>query len=105
MSFDRPHRREFVALLGGAAAWSLAAGAQQSAYSAGQRKTHRIAVIATATPIGPMTETRPILFFREFFLELRRLGYGEGGNIVVPRFSSEGEGRGQTEGVTGATAA
>jgi putative ABC transport system substrate-binding protein len=68
----------------------LAARAQQPAYGVGQRrKRYRIAVISPAAPIALMTETSPNLFFREFFVELRRLGYVEGENLVVHRFSSE----------------
>jgi putative tryptophan/tyrosine transport system substrate-binding protein len=85
-------RREFITLLGGVAAWPLAARAQQPGYSTGQRpKTHRIAVVALATPIALITETGPNLDFRDFFLELRRLGYVEGENLLVHRFSAEGD--------------
>ena len=84
-------RREFIWALGSAAAWPLAARAQQPGYSTGQRpKTHRIAVVALATPIALITETSPNLDFRDFFLELRRLGYVEGENLLVNRFSAEG---------------
>src|SRR5258705_5567247 len=97
-------RREFIVVLGGAAAaWPLGARAQQPPYGVGQRrKTHRIAVISPAAPIALMTETSPNLFFREFFVELRRLGYVEGETLVVHRFSSEGHAQRNAEVVTAA---
>jgi putative ABC transport system substrate-binding protein len=92
-----------MALLGGAAAWPLAARAQQPANSVRQRrKTHRIAVISAATPIALMIETSPRLLFREFFVGLRRLGYVERENLVVYRFSGEGHAQRNSEVVTAA---
>jgi putative ABC transport system substrate-binding protein len=95
-------RREFITGLGSAAVWPLTARAQQPANSVGrQRKMHRIAVIDVAVPISRMTETRNDLY-RWFFVELRRLGYVEGDNLVVHRFSSEGNAQRISEVVTAA---
>ena len=75
-------RREFITLLGGAAAWPLAARAQQTA-------KHRIAVVHPSISIADMSETgNPI--YAALFKELRRLGYIEGVNLVVARYSGEG---------------
>ena len=57
-------RREFIALLGGAAAWPLAARAQSSTI-------HRIGWISLAAPED--AETSP--YFEEFRAGLRDLGY------------------------------
>jgi putative tryptophan/tyrosine transport system substrate-binding protein len=76
-------RREFIALVGSAAAWPLAARAQQPA------KMKRIAVVHPAEKVAGMTiNGRP--GFRAFFEELNRLGYVEGQNLVVERYSGEG---------------
>jgi ABC-type uncharacterized transport system substrate-binding protein len=85
-------RRDFITLVGSASiAWPLAARAQPPADSLEQgHKTYRIAVAAPAAPVALMTETSPNFFFREFFAELRRLGYAEGENLLVDRFSAEG---------------
>jgi putative tryptophan/tyrosine transport system substrate-binding protein len=76
-------RREFISLLGGTVAWPFAARAQQPA------KTYHIAVVGTA-PIAEMSETADNPGWAAFFNELRRLGYIEGRNLIVDRYSGEG---------------
>jgi putative tryptophan/tyrosine transport system substrate-binding protein len=76
-------RREFITLLGGTAAWPLAARAQQSS------KMKRIAMVHPAEKVGNMT-INGRQGFRVFFEELNRLGYVEGQNLVVERYSAEG---------------
>jgi putative ABC transport system substrate-binding protein len=79
-------RREFITLLGGAAtAWPLAAWAQQT-----KRGSYRIAMLHPSHPVAELTETSSLPYYRAFFDELRRLGYIEGGNITIERFSVEG---------------
>jgi putative tryptophan/tyrosine transport system substrate-binding protein len=76
-------RRAFMTLLGGAAAvWPLAARAQQPA------KIKRVAFFTVATPVGEVVASSNI--YRPWFEELSRLGYVEGQNLVVERYSAEG---------------
>ena len=75
-------RREFIAALGGAAAWP--ARAQQPA---AQR---HIAIFHPAIPTALLTETGGGSAWRAFFSELRRLGYVEGENLIIERYSAEG---------------
>src|SRR5437588_3504333 len=78
-------RREFITLLGGAsAAWPLVARAQQSA------TPRRIAIFHPAIPTTLLTETGGGSAWRAFFGELRRLGYVEGENLIIERYSAEG---------------
>jgi len=77
-------RREFIALLGGAAVSSLTAWAQQPA------TRHRIAIFHPAIPATLITETGGGSAWRAFFAELRRLGYIEGENLIIERYSAEG---------------
>ena len=79
------NRREFITLLGGAAAWPLAARAQQQA-----AKTHRIAIVHPSVSISEMNETGDHPYYPALFKELRRLGYVEGKNLIVARYSGEG---------------
>jgi ABC-type uncharacterized transport system substrate-binding protein len=63
-------RREFITLLGGAAAvWPLTARAQQS------RKTPRVGVLVAESAPHPFTEA--------FRAGMRELGYSEGQNVVI----------------------
>ena len=78
-------RRVFIALVGGAAlAWTRAVQAQQSV------KTHRIAFVHSGIPVSELTVTSRTFWIRTFFAELGRLGLVEGTNLVVERYSAEG---------------
>ena len=77
-------RREFIAALGGAAAWPLVARAQQAG------RVYRVALIFPAAPVADITENGPTQAVRTFLLELRRLGYVEGQNLILGRYSGEG---------------
>jgi putative ABC transport system substrate-binding protein len=76
-------RREFLTVLAGAAAWPFAGHAQQPA------KVKRLAMMH---PAAKSTDMRiggdPT--YTIIFEELRRLGYVEGVNLVVDRYSAEG---------------
>src|SRR6202521_2774915 len=78
-------RRTFISLFGGAAAaWPVATPAQQPA------TRHRIAIFHPAIPTSLLTETGGGSAWRAFFAELRRLGYIEGENLIIERYSAEG---------------
>jgi putative ABC transport system substrate-binding protein len=78
-------RHEFIALLGGAAAaCPLGARAQQPATQ------RRIAIFHPAIPTTRLTETGGGSAWPAFFVELRRLGYVEGENLIIERYSAEG---------------
>jgi len=81
-------RREFIALVGGAAAgWPLRAQAQQPAAN-----LYRVGLIFAATPLSEMAGPDPIHpLARTFVNELRALGYHEGRNLVLERRSAEGK--------------
>jgi putative ABC transport system substrate-binding protein len=79
------NRRGFITVLGGAVvAWPLAPRAQQP------WKKYRIAVVTPAFPVGAMKEGAGNPQYDAFFGELRRLGYVEGDNLVVERYSADG---------------
>src|SRR3954453_16322705 len=62
----------------------------KEATAEGAAGTARLALISPASPLDAIVETSPNPFWRELFGELRRLGYVEGKNLIVGRFSSEG---------------
>jgi len=76
-------RRDFIAALGTAATWPLAARAQQPA------KMKRIAYVHSAGNVSRISASG-VPFYRAFFEELSRLGYVEGQNLGVERYSGEG---------------
>ena len=76
-------RREFIAGL-------LLVGTTQRAQAQQPAKVYRIAVVSPAAPVAEITETSPHRGWRAFFPELRRLGYVEGQNLVVERYTGEG---------------
>ena len=81
-------RREFIGLACGVSV--LAATTSRAAWAVEPRKMYRIAVLHPSHPVSDLTENGRIKYYREFFHELRQLGYIEGKNLVVERFSGEG---------------
>jgi putative ABC transport system substrate-binding protein len=78
-------RRKFVTLLAGSTlSLPLAAWAQQSS------KIYRIAFLHPSHPVAEMTESSSLRYYRAFFDEFRRLGYVEAQNVLIERFSGEG---------------
>jgi len=76
-------RRDFITALGTAATWPLAARAQQPA------KMKRIAFVHPSNKVSEISVSGEP-GYRAFFEELSRLGYVEGQNLGVERYSGEG---------------
>jgi putative ABC transport system substrate-binding protein len=77
-------RREFITLVGSTvAAWPFTARAQKSP------EMRRLAIVHPSNPVTDLTESGNPRYVA-FFKELRRLGYVEGQNIAVERYSGEG---------------
>jgi putative tryptophan/tyrosine transport system substrate-binding protein len=77
-------RREFITLASSAAiAWPFAARAQQAP------QLRRLAAVSPVVALGEINETEGNPNWRAFFSELRRLGYVEGRDVIVERFSAE----------------
>jgi putative ABC transport system substrate-binding protein len=75
-------RREFLGLLGGLSATIISGAARGDAIK-------RVALVVWAVPVAKMQETSTNVYARTFFAELRRLGYVEGKNLIVLRFTSD----------------
>ena len=75
-------RREFIAGL-------LVAASLRRARAQQPAKVHRLTIVTVALPIAELTKTSSLPIYRAFFHELRRLGYSEGRNLIVERYSVE----------------
>jgi ABC-type uncharacterized transport system substrate-binding protein len=82
-------RREFIGLLGTAAVVGVSIVRAEE-----QVKVYRIAVADPITPVSDMTENGHNPNIATLFRELRRLGYVEGRNLFVQRFSGSGDNAG-----------
>jgi ABC-type uncharacterized transport system substrate-binding protein len=83
MQFDQLRRREFITLLGGAAAaWPLAARAQQGG------RMRRIGVLLGLAPGDPLDQAR----FATFAQGLQQSGWTIGRNVQIDTRSSAGNG-------------
>jgi ABC-type uncharacterized transport system substrate-binding protein len=81
-------RREFIDLACGASV--LAATTSRAAWAVEPHKMYRLAILHPSHPLSELTESSHFKYYREFFHELRQLGYIEGNNLLVERFSGEG---------------
>ena len=77
-------RRQFFGVLAGTAALPFTARAQHVP------KPRRIALVHSGIPADKLTESAGPFWVRRFYEELRGLGYAEGVNLTVERFSAEG---------------
>src|SRR6516162_6432106 len=68
----------------------LAVAAMGTAHAQQSGKVHRIAVVHPSHPVATLTETSPSPVIGAIFTELRRLGYVEGQNLLIERYSGEG---------------
>src|SRR5262245_11449302 len=73
MHSDRLKRREFITLLGGAAAWPLTARSQQG------ERVRRIGVLMNTAPDHPEGKAR-LAIFRQ---ALQALGWADGRNVRI----------------------
>jgi putative ABC transport system substrate-binding protein len=76
-------RREFTAGV-------LMFAAMRPAQAQQRATQRRIAIFHPAIPVALLTETGGGSAWRAFFGELRRLGYVEGQNLLIERYSAEG---------------
>jgi putative ABC transport system substrate-binding protein len=77
-------RREFITLLGGAAAWPIGARAQQTGY--------RVGLVFTTSPVSEMAGPDPIHpLARSFVQALAARGYLQGQNLLLEHRSAEGK--------------
>jgi len=76
-------RREFTAGV-------LLVAATRPAWAQPRVTQRRIAIFHPAIPTALLTETGGGTAWRAFFRELRRLGYVEGQNLIIERYSAEG---------------
>jgi putative ABC transport system substrate-binding protein len=68
----------------------LLAAATRTAWAQPRATQRRIAIFHPAIPTTLLTETGGGTAWRAFFRELRRLGYVEGQNLIIERYSAEG---------------
>jgi putative ABC transport system substrate-binding protein len=79
-------RREFITVLGGAAAGPFVAGAQQTG------QIYRVGLVFTTSPVAEMAGTDPIHpLARSFVQRLAALGYLQGQNLLLEHRSAEGK--------------
>jgi putative ABC transport system substrate-binding protein len=81
-------RREFITILGGAAAaWPLSGAQSQQA-----KRVYRVAWIPSISPLSDLVGANPINpFARAFVQGMRELGYLEGKNLAIEWRSPEGK--------------
>jgi hypothetical protein len=61
-----------------------------SAQAQQKRKVYRLAVVDTFNPVADFTETSELPVSRGFLVRLRQLGFTEGRNLEITRYSGQG---------------
>jgi putative tryptophan/tyrosine transport system substrate-binding protein len=76
-------RRDFVIGL-------LLSATTASAQAQQRAKVYRLAVVDPINPLPDLTEAGGLPYYRGFFERLQQLGFVEGGNLEIKRYSAEG---------------
>lgn len=76
-------RREFLVGL-------LVTATTASAQAQQKGKVYRLAVVDPINPVTDITEVGELPYYRGFFEGLRELGFAEGRNLEIKRYSGEG---------------
>jgi putative ABC transport system substrate-binding protein len=76
-------RRDFVVGV-------LLTGTTVSARAQRRAKVYRLAIVDTINPVIELTEAGELPYYRGFFERLRQLGFAEGQNLKIERYSGEG---------------
>ena len=66
-------------------------GTTVSARAQRRAKVYRLAIVDTVNPVIELTEAGELPYYRGFFERLRQLGFAEGQNLQIKRYSGEGQ--------------
>jgi putative ABC transport system substrate-binding protein len=69
----------------------LLTGTTMSARAQRRAKVYRLAIVDTVNPVIELTEAGELPYYRGFFERLRQLGFAEGQNLQIKRYSGDGQ--------------
>src|SRR4051794_30890196 len=85
-------RREVITVAGvGGWAGRSSAQADPPESASAEGRLPRVAVAHTSFALTNLSESSPVILWREFFVHLRELGFIEGRNVIVDRYSALGD--------------
>jgi putative tryptophan/tyrosine transport system substrate-binding protein len=86
-------RREFITGVAVVGVWPGRSSARADPLegASAEGRLPRVAVAHTSFALTNLSESSPVILWREFFVHLRELGFVEGRNVIVDRYSALGD--------------